>query len=63
MTLSKLIDEILLTEQYFKSQVHRLKRGTKERKKKDSDLRNIRWLKKKKIKEYKEDHRDPEINP
>jgi len=61
--LSKVIDEILVSEQYIKSQVHRLKRGTKERKKKDADLRGVRWMKKKKILEYRRDKGSPEIKP
>ncbi len=61
--LSNMIDEILVSEQYIKSQVHRLKRGTKERKKKDADLRGVRWLKKKKLLEYRKGKGNPEINP
>jgi len=58
MNLSKLIDNILLTEQYIKSQVRRIARGTKERTKKDNALRYTRWLKKKKLKEYKKEKKD-----
>ena len=61
--LSEIIDDILVSEQYIKSQVHRLKRGTKARRKKDADLKSVRWLKKKKLKEYIDENRDPEIKP
>jgi len=61
--LSRLIDNILLTEQYIKSQVRRLRRGTQIRKKKDSDLRYTRFLKKKALKEHKELNKDPKIEP
>lgn len=61
--LSRLIDNILLTEKYIKSQVRRMMRGTKERKKKDADLRYTRFLKKKALKEHKELNKDPKIEP
>lgn len=61
--LSRLIDNILLTEQYIKSQVHRLRRGTSMRKKKDADLKYTRFLKKKALKEHKELNKDPKIEP
>lgn len=63
MDLSSWIDNILLTEKYIKSQVRRLKRGTKERKKRDKDLNWVRREKKAKIAEYRNTHKDPEIKP
>ncbi len=61
--LSRLIDNILLTEKYIKSQVRRIRRGTKERTKKDNDLRYTRFLKKKALKEHKELNKDIKIEP
>ena len=62
-TLSRLIDNILLTEQYIKSQVHRLRRGTPMRKQTDAKLKYTRWLKKKALKDHRDQNKDPKIEP
>ncbi len=61
--LSKEIDKVLTAEKRIKALIPKHKRYSAERVILDQNIKNARWLKKKFLKEYREEKRDPKIAP
>ena len=61
--LGKLIDQVLEAEKKIKLLLPKHARWTNERIVLDQNIKNARWLKKKYLKEYREEKQNPMIKP
>lgn len=61
--LSKAIDNVIQAEKDIKAKIPNHPRWTAMRIQLDTEIRNLRWLKKTALKEWREEKKDPIIQP